>query len=183
MEKNEFQKELEYFDRTEEIIRNKLEKLYTDKASLREQVLRERKDMWDENRHLILEFDDVILLSAQESNVSFAENQYERNELELQRLTKMEKSPYFGRVDFEDREIGDSGTIYIGIYSLTEEESHEVYVVDWRAPIASMFYQFDLGPARYEVNGHKIEVEMTKKRQYKIEEGRFLSAYDTDSSM
>lgn len=50
------------------------------------------------------------------------------------------KSPYFGRVDFEDREIGGSDTIYIGIYSLTEEESHEVYVVDWRAPIASMSY-------------------------------------------
>lgn len=183
MEKSEFQKEMEYFDRAEEIIRNKLEKLYADKVSLREQVLRERKDMWDENRHLILEFDDVILMSAQETNVSFVEKQYERNELELQRLTKMEKSPYFGRVDFEDREIGDSDTIYIGIYSLTEEESHEVYVVDWRAPIASMFYQFDLGPAWYEVNGHKIEVEMTKKRQYKIEEGRFLSAYDTDSSM
>lgn len=65
MERNEFQKELEYFDRAEEIIRNKLEKLYADKASLREKVLRERKDMWDENRHLILEFDDVIIVSPE----------------------------------------------------------------------------------------------------------------------
>lgn len=183
MEKEEFQKEMEYFGRVEEIIQDKLERLRAAKDSLREQVVRERKDMWDENRHLIRDLDDIILLNAQEASVNFAEGQYERNELEIQRLTKMEKSPYFGRVDFEDSEIGVSDTIYIGIYSLAEEKSHEIYVVDWRAPIASMFYQFDLGPAWYEVGGHKIEVEMTKKRQYKIEEGRFLSAYNTDSSM
>ena len=128
MERNEFQKEMEYFDRTEEIIRNKLEKLHAAKGLLREQVLRERKDMWDENRHLIREFDDVILLSTQDASVNFAEKQYERNELEIQRLTKMEKSPYFGRVDFEDSEMRENDTIYIGIYSLTEEESYEIYV-------------------------------------------------------
>ena len=49
--------------------------------------------------------------------------------------------------------------------------------------MASMFYQFDLGPAWYEVHDSRNEVELTGKRQYRIEEGRFLSAYDTDSSM
>ena len=183
MEKSDFQREAAYFEKVEGIIRRKLEKLCGGKASLRDQVVRERKDMWDENRHIIREFDDVILLSAQEASVNYAEAQYERNELEIQRLSKLEKSPYFGRVDFEDSETGSPDTIYIGIYSLTEEESHEVYVVDWRAPIASMFYQFDLGPGWYEVNGYKTDVEITRKRQYKIEDGRFLSVYDTDSSM
>ena len=46
-----------------------------------------------------------------------------------------------------------------------------------------MFYQFDLGPAWYQVNDYKNEVEMTGKKQYKIEEGRLLSVYDTNSSM
>lgn len=183
MEKSDYQKEVEYFNRVEEIIKKKLGKLYEDKTSLREQVVRERRDMWDENRHGISEFDDVILLSAQEHSVGLAENQYEQNALEIQRLSKMEKSPYFGRVDFEESESGAKDTIYIGIYSLAEEESYEIYVVDWRAPIASMFYQFDLGAAWYEVRGHKSEVEITGKRQYKIEEGRFVSVYDTNSSM
>ena len=183
MEKDDFQKEAEYFDRVEALIHSKLEKLYDKKVLLREQVVRERKDMWDENRHLIRDFDDIILLSSQDANVSFAENQYERNELEIRRLTEMEKSPYFGRLDFEESETGEESAIYIGIYSLTKDETHEIYVVDWRAPISSMFYNFDLGPAWYEVRDHREEVKITKKRQYRIEDGRLIYVYDTDSSM
>lgn len=117
MEKSDYQKEAEYFDRVEGIIEKKLGKLYESKTSLREQVVWERRDMWDENRHGILEFDDVILLSTQEHSVSLAEKQYEQNALEIQRLSKMEKSPYFGSVDFEESETGEEERIYIGIYS------------------------------------------------------------------
>ena len=183
MEKSDFQNEEEYFNRVEEIIRKKLEKLHHNKVLLKDQVLRERKDMWDENRHLIRDFDDVILLSSQDANVNFAENQYERNEMEIQRLTKMEKSPYFGRLDFEETKTGEDSSIYIGIYSLMQEETYEIYVIDWRAPISSMFYNFDTGPAWYQVHDYKEEVRIKRKRQYRIEEGRLLYVYDTDSSM
>lgn len=183
MEKGDFQKELEHFNGVEEIIRNKLEKLQNDNVLLRERVLDERKEMWEGNRHAVSDFDDVIFLNTQETVVKLAERQLEWNEAQIQRHVKMEKSPYFGRVDFVEGETGDSDTIYIGIYSLAKEETQEIYVVDWRAPISSMFYQFDLGPAWYEVHGYRNEVEITGKRQYRIEEGRFLSVYDTDSSM
>ncbi len=183
MEKKELQEEMNYLDRVEGIIRHRLKKLHEEKALLKEQVIHRRKEMWDDNRHLIRDFDDVILLSAQDAEVNLAEDEYGRNEQEIQRLSKMEKSPYFGRLDFEDPTTGDRDTIYIGIYSLTEKESHAIYVVDWRAPISSMFYQFDLGPAWYEVHGNKVEVVVTKKRQYRVEDGRLLHAYDTDSSM
>lgn len=183
MEKKELQEEMNYLDRVEKIIRHRLKKLHEEKAILKEQVIHQRKEMWDDNRHLIRDFDDVILLSSQEAQVNLAEDEYNRNELEIKRLSKMEKSPYFGRLDFQDPMTGDKDTIYIGIYSLTEKESHEIYVVDWRAPISSMFYQFDLGPAWYEVHGNREEAVVTKKRQYRIEDGCLLHAYDTDSSM
>ncbi len=183
MEKSDFQNEVEYLGKVEGIIRNRLERLCGDKASLKSQVVQERKDMWDDNRHVIRDFDDVILLSSQEAAVKLTEAQYQRNETEIRRLRKMESSPYFGRVDFTESETGENSTVYIGIFSLTEEESREIYVVDWRAPVSSMFYQFDLGPAWYQVNDYKNEVEMTGKKQYKIEEGRLLSVYDTNSSM
>jgi DNA helicase-2/ATP-dependent DNA helicase PcrA len=183
MEKGEFQSEVEHLGQVEGIIQSKLEKLHREKAPLREEVVQERKEMWVENRHGIGDFDDVIFMSTQEAAVSFAERRLEWNELEIQRMTKMAKSPYFGRVDFEECETGEKDRIYIGIYSLMQEETQEVYVVDWRAPIASMFYQFDLGPAWYQVNNYKNEVEITGKRQYKIEDGHLLSVYDTESSM
>ena len=183
MERSDFQKELEHFDEILGIIRRKLEKLYSEKAPLQERLLRERKEMWEDNRHLIRDFDDVIFLNTQETIVKSVEQQLAWNEADIQRHTKMEKSPYFGRVDFAEGETGEEDTIYIGTYSLTEAESQEIYVVDWRAPISSMFYQFDPGPAWFQVNGHKNEVEITGKRQYRIEEGRLLAVYDTDSSM
>lgn len=183
MDNKDFQNEAEYLDQVEGIIRNKLEKLYADKDPLRERLLQERKEMWEDNRHLIRDFDDVIFLNTQETVVKSVEQQLEWNELEIRRMTKMAKSPYFGRVDFEEEGTGEEDRIYIGIYSLVREESQEIVVVDWRAPIASMFYQFDLGPAWYQVNDYRNNVEITGKRQYKIEEGRLLSVYDTDSSM
>ena len=183
MEKGDFQKELAHFDEVEEIIRNKLKKLREDKILLREQVLHERKEMWEDNRHLVRDFDDVIFLNTQETVVKSVEKQWEWNEIEIQRHIKMQKTPYFGRVDFVEGETGEAETIYIGIHSLTEEDSREIYVVDWRAPISSMFYQFDSGPAWYQVHDYRNEVEITGKRQYKIEEGRLISVYDTDSSM
>ncbi|MCM1065179.1 MAG: ATP-binding domain-containing protein [Eubacterium sp.] len=183
MKKTDLQNEKNYFNRVEEIIRKKLAKLHADKTLLKDRILRERKEMWDENRHLIRDFDDVILLSSQDTDISRAEDRYERNELEIRRLTKMEKAPYFGRLDFTENITGEENTIYIGVYSLMEEDSYEIVVVDWRAPISSMFYNFDLGPAWYEVNDHKEEACITKKRQYRIEDGRFLYAYDTGSSL
>ena len=95
MEKSDFQKELEYFDKVEEIIRNKLVKLQDDRGPLWERVLQERKEMWEDNRHLVRDFDDVIFLNTQETVVKLAEKQFEGNEIEIQRHIKMEKSGGF----------------------------------------------------------------------------------------
>ena len=65
MERDEFQRELEYLDRAEEIIRHKLERLRAAKAPLRDQILQERKAMWEDNRHLVRDIDDVIFLNTQ----------------------------------------------------------------------------------------------------------------------
>lgn len=96
---------------------------------------------------------------------------------------KLEKSPYFGRLDFTENATGEESAIYIGIYSLMKDGSHEIYVVERRASISSMFYQFDLGSAWYEIRNQKEKVRITKKRQYRIEDSRLLTVYDTDSSM
>ena len=107
MGKDDFQKELIHFNEVEGIIRNKLEKLYREKAPLQERLLLERKEMWEDNRHLIRDFDDVIFLNTQETIVKSVEQQLAWNEADIQRHAKMEKSPYFGRVDFLEGEEGE----------------------------------------------------------------------------
>ncbi len=88
------------------------------------------------------------------------------------KLLKLGASPYFGRIDFVQDEKGDATPVYIGIYSFSDETMRANLIYDWRAPISSMFYDFELGEASYTTPGGKITGMIVLKRQYKIQEGR-----------
>ena len=100
------------------------------------------------------------------------------SEVEYARLLTMQNTPYFARMDFK---LKDSAPmkIYIGINSLIDEESLDFYVFDWRSPIAGMYYDYELGEAKYEAPRGTVEGEVTLKRQFKIWKGEMLSAYDS----
>lgn len=50
------------------------------------------------------------------------------------RLSKLLKSPYFGRIDFTARGAPDALPVYIGIHSFYDPEAETHLVHDWRAP-------------------------------------------------
>ncbi len=100
----------------------------------------------------------------------------EAQQKRLQTLSVMKDSPYFARIDFkEDRE---TETLYLGIASL-RDLAEETIVIDWRAPIANLYYEGEIGPAFYETETDRIDVDLQLKRQFKIQEGRILSMVDT----
>lgn len=87
------------------------------------------------------------------------------------KLMKLIGSPYFARIDFiQDEDGSESTAIYIGIYSFPYEGVNLIY--DWRAPVSSMFYDFELGKAWYETPAGKVDGEITLKRQYRIRDGK-----------
>ncbi len=86
------------------------------------------------------------------------------------KLLKLTKSPYFGRIDFTTG--GETASIYIGIYTYSDEIMRANLIYDWRAPVSSMFYDFELGEAFYETPSGKISGTIDLKRQYRIREGR-----------
>jgi DNA helicase II / ATP-dependent DNA helicase PcrA len=88
------------------------------------------------------------------------------------KLQKLIAAPYFGRIDFEVRDGNERIPIYIGIYTFFDETLRANLVYDWRAPISSMFYDFELGEAWYETPSGKISGQIVLKRQYRIREGR-----------
>jgi DNA helicase-2/ATP-dependent DNA helicase PcrA len=63
--------------------------------------------------------------------------------------------------------------IYIGVHSFSEQEQAHPLIHDWRAPISSMFYDFELGAAFYDAPAGRLECEIELKRQYKIEKRQF----------
>jgi len=102
-----------------------------------------------------------------------AESQVKR----LKTLYAMAGNPYFARIDFKEGQENKE-TLYLGIASL-RDKNQETIVIDWRAPIANLYYEGELGPAFYETDHDRYEVELLLKRQFKIQDGQMLSMVDT----
>ncbi|RAL26860.1 HelD family protein [Thermoflavimicrobium daqui] len=49
---------------------------------------------------------------------------------------------YFGRLDFEEGETNQITPLYIGKIGVEDEAENQPLIIDWRAPVASMFYSF-----------------------------------------
>ena len=88
------------------------------------------------------------------------------------RLIKLGESPYFGRIDFVPSSSSQSNVVYIGIYSFLDEASRKNLIYDWRAPVSSMFYDFELGEAHYSTPSGIVHGNINLKRQYRIRDGR-----------
>lgn len=96
-------------------------------------------------------------------------------------LVTMLSSPYFARIDLKDASAPRDTVLklYIGVKGLYDEASGEDLIIDWRAPVASLFYDAALGPASYETPRGEEHVELLKKRQYVIRQGKLKAMFDT----
>lgn len=96
----------------------------------------------------------------------------------LSDITLLLKQPYFAKVALRFREGEDPKELYIGNAGISDESCRRM-VVDWRSPVAEVYYNQDNGPTSYEANGRTIHAELTLRRQFEIEQDRLLSCFDT----
>jgi len=96
------------------------------------------------------------------------------------RLYKLKEIAYFGRMDFRAEEAQAERKIYVGVHNFQDPETKEPLVYDWRAPISSMFYDYETGEAQYVVEEGPIRGEIALKRQFRIREGAIEYMIDTD---
>jgi DNA helicase II / ATP-dependent DNA helicase PcrA len=128
--------------------------------------LRQNKQYIYENQHGLDEADMVAADQSLNRMASTGEGAVIRR----RKLMKLMQSPYFGRIDFDS--TTELLPVYIGIHTFFDETERANLIYDWRAPISSMFYDFELGPASYETPSGKMEGEIRLKRQYKIVDGQ-----------
>ncbi len=103
-----------------------------------------------------------------------------RNSLRKNRAA-LEKA-YFGRIDYHDKTYGLTESCYIGKNEVTRNLT-EVVIVDWRAPVTSVYYENELGDGSYDVPGSTpIEICLNKKRTYDIDGPELHGYYDDDSA-
>ena len=165
--KEELYKEKDKLDATIKEIKNQLEEMGMDISASADSLKEFQKLRWEIDQEL----DKAEVASFSVEN-DLKINQLNRKTLESQRLFKVKDKPYFGSIVFDNEEI------YIGITSVKKGLNY--LVTDWRAPICSVFYDFGLGNVSYDAPGGKEEGYVSKKRQYKIENGRLRQVFDTN---
>lgn len=97
----------------------------------------------------------------------------------LKNLNKAISIPYFARIDFKENNANNERKIYIGKTGILNDK-YDVIVTDWRAPIASIYYDGQLGKVKYECPDGIIKGDLSKKRVYTIENSILKEYQDID---
>lgn len=106
------------------------------------------------------------------------EEAYKTIDKRLMEYTKLKEVPYFGKVTFkEDEDVPED--MYIGKYGLTLENSYEPLIVDWRAPIAALFYKGNLGEASYNPPSGERKADILARKQLIIKKGELKGVFDS----
>ena len=113
------------------------------------------------------------------------ESLFQESKRDLLRCIKARKKPYFGRIDFQDAQVSEPESYYVGRVGISPDGVEQL-VIDWRAPMASVYYENALGNCTYEVkdtveNETKVhEIDLFRKRTYEIEDDKLVDFFDSD---
>jgi DNA helicase-2/ATP-dependent DNA helicase PcrA len=90
------------------------------------------------------------------------------------------KKPYFGRIDYKEVEDEENYSLYLGKNGIRKNTSENM-IIDWRAPISSVYYDSDIGESSYQTPfGERIDILLNLKRTYEIAESKLIDFYDSD---
>ena len=164
--------ELNHLSATIKVINKKIEKAQIELADLKRLFEEKRLELGNN----FYEYKQGQDLSGTFTSMSQIEEQQLGLEKEISKLRNQNNSPYFARIDFQTSSALQK--VYIGLGSIIYNK--KVYAVDWRSPIASLYYEYELGDAQYHINDKVIKGALMLKRQYKIENQQLLSYFDTN---
>ncbi|QDX94424.1 helicase [Brevibacillus laterosporus] len=158
-----------------------------DVSVLKADVIDIRKTFWDD---VTVNLDDpheaaetYASVKQQAEILSERERTHMHTENQLRTLKRLRDSPYFGRIDFTDHALHKEDTeperIYIGLASLLNQTEDGLLIYDWRAPIASLYYDYPPGEAQYDTPDGIVTGTLELKRQYIIRNGTIEGLFDT----
>ena len=180
-EDQELEKEQKRVDTVVRKIDRQIQALRQQTEGIKENILEIRRNFWDD---VTINFSDphdtletIASIKQQADVMAERERSYQHAHRRIKTLVRMKDSPYFGRIDFAEDGDTEAETIYLGIASVRDGEQPLVY--DWRAPIASLYYEGSPGPAQYETPMGTIRGDLQRKRQFIIRDGQIRSMFDT----
>ncbi|WP_432408255.1 RNA polymerase recycling motor HelD [Wukongibacter sp. M2B1] len=105
-------------------------------------------------------------------------NILDMNKKKIKELERAKNKPYFGRIDFMQLGWDKHETFYIGKTSVVRKKDDRRFVIDWRAPIAGLYYSGELGEVMYKAPEGLIMGDLILKRQYEIEDRKLINIFD-----
>lgn len=164
-------------------IDKKAEKWNESSSDVGSDALQIRKTFWEDVTVNFDEADDVAetFTSIKQQAALLSERERTQSQMikQLQTLSRLRFSPYFGRVDFKEDGENESERIYLGIATLMDEKEESFLIYDWRAPISGLYYDYSPGPAQYKTETEIIEGSMELKRQFVIKGGKIKAMFET----
>lgn len=172
------EEEQHYLSEVLDLVNQQMEEELKNAALSKEELIAFRKEMYEDTVHYSRDFTRLTEMNQYLAVVKNQTEKYTHTARRVERYKKILGSPYFGRFDFQE-EGYDQEKIYIGLYNVIDARTQDVRVYDWRAPISSIFYRYELGEARYQAPQGEIMGEVSLKRQYKIRHSQLKYFFDS----
>ncbi|MPW27143.1 AAA family ATPase [Alkalibaculum sp. M08DMB] len=164
----DYLEELERLEQTVEYIQNAITASGQNKNTYKEEI---------KDAYIHLDFLDSSQSYASIMLHSTLLNDLERN---LENLLKAKTKPYFARIDFCPEGDLKGDKFYIGKMSLLRAEWDIPFILDWRSPLASVYYDGRIGSVSYQSETGTMRGELTLKRQYTINDAKLENIMDID---
>jgi len=172
--------EQDYLDSTLELINKKINNLKISSKKL-EGVFNESNaeyfDYLKVNSNKLNEENVVEIMNLQSRLDDIQEDSFDQIKM-TKVYNKMLDKPYFASINIREKAINESEKYYIGIHSLSEDNKN-YKVVDWRSPIASIFYDYEQGDCEIRTKSSILRCDLLNKRQYGISGGKLNYFFDS----
>ncbi len=134
------------------------------------------------NRNIKEAMEELDYLDSSHSYIRILVNSkfIEQADRNYDSLLKVRHKPYFARVDFKRDGSENPEKLYIGKTSLFRAEDKLPLIIDWRSPVASIYYEGRLGEMSYDTETGTEHGKMLLKRQFTIEDGELKDIFDID---
>ena len=173
MNKFEFLQEEQNLDYTLKVLNQEILNYIEKRKGIADYILEYRKKFIEEHRD-----DEDKLIEYFDHEKYVKEESYKTIDKKLTEYTKLKEIPYFGKVAFADDGLQE--TIYIGRYGLNREGEFEPVIVDWRAPVSSLFYKGTVGESSYKSPNGEVPVDILSRRQIMIKKGVLQGFFDSE---
>ncbi|MCR5102709.1 MAG: UvrD-helicase domain-containing protein [Butyrivibrio sp.] len=182
MEKEEFDLEQNHLTKTYNKLLEMKKELEEQIVALDEKASDEKNDIHDNIRLDYADYETTMetLGELEVWNRYIDTYNIESNSLgkRLRTVNKLLESPYFAKITLQFDPSEEPESYYIGRAAISEN-GYDQMVIDWRSPIAEVYYNQENGQTHYTVDDREIAVDLKLRRQFELNKNELISYFDT----